>query len=403
MQYYITTHLYIDAVYWKELLRIVIMYNNTNRISRQFFKNKHNKKAKRKLICFTFVFIICVCTGIYLIDVNDYAPNRDTILYNIKKYSNWELTEKVSILELKLNETIEHISDLQYTIDHMEMQLNTKTTETNNKINNLVNYNKYLNKDKNCKLIFTLSSAHSGNEYLFEIFSNVPEMQANYRSPPNMGGNTLLTLKTLGWKDTYYTRKHMKIRSIEDQMNTGMVWFESSHLFIESWYDIAMDYFLNQRACDVKIIVLRRYLPYVINDLLKEGFNNNERNYYHSYTSKTAILPAVPYKRKRQRALDQIIWYLLDTEMQINKFKKLYPHANIIDVRVETLQNRSELKKLFTTLGIAEDKAPSSLIFEPPNISKETENRFINTVSEIIKEYKDINIEIPYVINSLKK
>lgn len=381
-------------------------------ISERWNSSTARKKRFSWIVCLLLMVVPCIVIIIAVHSRNDFKlidgiDKNDNFLSEIPTESKESLTRDVVMNAIRLQETDKHLEDLEKEMREFISVMEERFSGIETQLYNLTSLN--VSKDsttrsstKDCKLIFTISSAHAGGEYLHEVFSNLPNVSSYYRSPPPMLGDDLLLAKTLGLDGTYHTRFQKKIPPIESQIQPGTVWFDSSHLFIESWYDVAMDYFHEKKQCDVRVIVLRRYWPQVLQLLLQEGFSQHERNLYHSYTSKIAILPPAPLEIQRYRAHEQIIWYLLDIEKQIEHFKQRYPNAQIVYTRVESLTSPNAFAKLLEMLDIP---VPESLHtvhkegqdwnvhnfsvspLELVNIPEDLESQYVSNFRQIVSEY----------------
>jgi len=354
------------------------MQTNIDRQIRNFSKKKTGIKCLGWLIIILlilFIFLILILTK------NNISYFNDSITFNLKKLNNKQLTDSLFISEMKQNETLQRIVYLENELAKINTKLHLNEEQ----------------REQECSLIFVMSSAYAGNSHLFSVISsNQVNVDTYYKSPPTMSGTSLLKVKSLGLEETYYTRFNEKIPAIENFMRSSSnTWFDASYLFIESFYDIALDHFLLQKQCNVTIIDLQRYLPHVINDLVEEDFVKNERQSYHSYESKTAILPKLPYRS--QRSIDNIIWYLLDVQLQKNHIKQKYPTANYINLNIQDLATQKQVISLFNKLGIQLPFNQNDILVRPitpPTVSQSTLKSYSNDIIQILKEYSYINITI---------
>jgi len=343
-----------------------------------------NYKIFYSMIIF-ILFIIAVAVIAYQTNLSHQI--HDSILYKIKKLTNKQLSEFTVLTDIKVTENNRQIKDLETRFDQFENRIMKQLQlllEKQPDITNLIEEEE----EESCSIAFVLSSAHSGNEHLFSLLSNnnAKSMDVYYQAPPNMGGTELLAVKTLGLNNTYYTRKNDKIKAIEQQM-TNRVYVDTSHLFIESWYDVVLDHFLIQKQCNVTMIILQRYLPAVIQELINEGFVDNERNWYHSYQSKIATIPELPYEGERVRTIDNIIWYLLDIQNKIENIKKKYPQATYLGMRVEVLDSIDSIKWLLNQLNV---NVPNDIVFKQMNeinLSNYIQNMYKRTIMEVVEQY----------------
>ena len=263
-----------------------------------------------------------------------------------------------------------------------------------------------------CKrMIFTASSGHAGNKQLFDMLSIVGagKFDVYYQSPPSMAGYLLQTLKRDGYTDTYELRKSVKIPMMQSQLsNSSVAWFDASHLFV-AWYDVALDYWA-ERCDEVYVIVLRRYLPYVIHELATEDFWQHEPDWYHSADSKMALLPRPPISNKpREESVDgSILWYLTDVEMRIQQMKRRYSSNTVrfINVRIEELAKKTSVIRLINSLGLSEEienknsaSTTASLVVADDHqhrqLSKEQEDSYVRAAEEFLDRYKHNGIHVP--------
>lgn len=356
------------------------------------------EKKNKKIYVFVIIFILLVLLSFIVIGSKRSIQNvlNDNLMFGVKKMNTNQLTEFSIVNELRLNETRERQIDLENRFNELELIF---TKQLSLLVKAQKNVQDVMENDEECSVIFTLSSASAGNDRLFSVISNNhhSDVDVFYESPPNMGGDTLLKVKTMGFKETYYTRKNEKIEAIKKQMSSN-IWMDTSYLFLESWYDVALDYFLLEKKCQVKVIILRRYMPFVIHDLIEADFLNNEHNWYHSANSKTATLPRLPTSTERGRMLDNIIWYLLDVEESIHNIQNKYSNATFVNIYEGDLDSKEYIHYIFTMLGLNTPKEDNILIkpHQIPDISQSTTETYINTVHKIVDNYKLLNITVHF-------
>ncbi len=379
----------------------------------------NGRKKKFSWIIFILLMMLPILLILVIIhartsmEIIEGVHENDSLLSGIGPESKESLTREMIITTIRVNETERHLEDLENELNTIKINLEQRLTSIESVLANIIgndfntsssndDNSEFRARDVNCKLVFTISSAHSGGDYLHDIFSNIPEVMSYYRSPPPMSGDDLLLVKTMGLDSTFHTRFKKKIPSIESQLLPGKTWFDGSHLFIESWYDVAMEHFYEKQSCDVRVIVLRRYWPHVLQSLLQEGFSKYERNLYHSYTSKIALLPPAPLEIQRYKAHEQIIWYLLDIEKQIEHFKYRYPNVPIIYSRIESLTTPRAFSKLLHMLDIPippklleyenaiewNDVNFSVPLLETPVLPADLEYQYVETFKQVVSEYE---------------
>jgi len=240
--------------------------------------------------------------------------------------------------------------------------------------------------DGECRLIFSINAGRSGSGYLAEVLGLSPLINSGHERDPVMFGSELKMVKQMGLPATYQYRKMVKLPHIEMSMmnKAGKIYAESSHLFIKDFYDVVMDEFLLQRGCRVDVIVLRRYMLDTLASLARLEWQANMPNWYYTlrdtYIAKTRAPSPVdpdqlssfsstslPELLEAQRQadmrlehlmgvkksdLEDILGYLIDLEQQTLDFKDRYPQANMIEVRLETLQTPEGVESLFQQLDL---------------------------------------------------
>ncbi len=198
------------------------------------------------------------------------------------------------------------------------------------------------------RLIFSINSGRTGSQYLKEILGTHADILSFHEAQPNMAFGYLKLCKNRGLKETWRHR-HIKVAAIKNSLRPNKIYSETSHLFIKSFYDVVMNEFL-PKGYRIDVIVLRRYLPNIVNSLMRLNWEGCEPNWYYRLGDAISVLKRPSKKLIR---MDEVLGYLFDIEAQVHHFQRLYPKVNLIDARLETIQTPEEIMGLFDKLDLS--------------------------------------------------
>ncbi len=283
-------------------------------------------------------------------------------------------------------------------------KIRSKTRIVQNKIKHLINRHKILNH----QLIFCINSGRSGSNYLSEILGTAEEVCSYHEAKPSMTHQYLTMINTSNYK-TSFSKRQVKNVAIKDtllQLPDGKIYFESNHMFIKTFFDVVV-----QEFPKVKVIILRRYLPKVLKSFIELGyFSDRNRHWKFWMSSPNAVTAAIPCIDVDQN-LDQwdlSIAYLIDIEARAKRFQQEHPEINIYEVRLEALNNFTNVESLFEQLNItltdATQKMYSQKINHRTNKKKYSSGQDISLsscqerIEKYIQKAHDLNIPIPHTL-----
>jgi hypothetical protein len=208
-----------------------------------------------------------------------------------------------------------------------------------------------------CRLTFSINAGRSGSAYLAAILKAVHGVTVEHEGRPDMAIGWMPHCKEHGLAASFGARSWAKTRPIAAKLNgaRGRRWYvETSHLFIKSFWDVAMAHFYTRLGCNVNVVVLRRYAPDVVKSMLRLGFDAVEQQgWYHLPGDAMAALNYVPMESERMRA----IGYLYDIEAKTSEFRRRFANVDMIDVRVENLNTATSIRRLYRQLGLSDDSS----------------------------------------------
>jgi hypothetical protein len=110
----------------------------------------------------------------------------------------------------------------------------------------------------------------------------------------------------------------------------------------------------------IKIIVLRRYLPAVLKSFITMGYFSNRNRVWPAWmhlpgSCDSAFIP--PAQGRLPDQYDLAIGYLIDIEARVQRFKDRYPDCDIHETTLEALQEPDEVSSLFNWLEVVQHPA----------------------------------------------
>lgn len=203
------------------------------------------------------------------------------------------------------------------------------------------------------RMIFSINPGRSGSNYLADLLETSDSTASFHEANPNMSGDTIDLINKYPMVDTLKIRKKTKLLFLKKQLLAipeNLVYCDTNQQFIKSFYDVVLSTFSN-----VEVIVLRRDFVSVLKSFVQLGFyTENHRatkKWMVSFDSPNFCFNP-PYSKEKLDPIDSIITYLIEIELRIEKFKKDYPNVNIIEVYLDQLMDKTEVKKLFEKLNI---------------------------------------------------
>jgi hypothetical protein len=202
------------------------------------------------------------------------------------------------------------------------------------------------------RLIFSINSGRCGSRYLAGLLATAEDMRAFHEAEPTMSGPFLQMLCDRPPAASFARRsiKAHVIRRTLGRLPERCGYAETNHMFIKTFHDVVMEHF---RDCDIRVIVLRRYLPAVLKSFITMGYFSDRNTVWPAWmplpgTCDSAFLPPQPPEDQ----YDLAIGYLLDIEARIERFRSCYPGAVLLETSLESLQAAEHVMSLFAGLGL---------------------------------------------------
>lgn len=201
------------------------------------------------------------------------------------------------------------------------------------------------------RLIFTISPGRAGSEYLATLLDTAGNVAAFHEPLPRMNGRYLEMAMNRPLRESYGKRriKLLGINHSLSRLHSNTVYAETSHMFIKSYHDVALEYYRN-----VDVIVLRRPMHKVLKSFIELGFfsesNPVSPRWMHDPGSANCVAePLKPVEEMDQ--YEKCIAYLLDIEARAQDFNNSYPNVKTHDVMLESISGIAGAKQLFAALG----------------------------------------------------
>jgi hypothetical protein len=219
------------------------------------------------------------------------------------------------------------------------------------------------------RLIFSINSGRSGSEYLSHLLNTGNKVTAFHEPKPGMAGRYLPlfpaqrpSAKSMILYVPIQMKKQRKIGVIKEVLKSlppDHIYAETNHMFILSFYDVVMKHFKS-----VDVILLRRYLPRILKSFLDLdifGKNRHSRYWTTSPNMQSAAVPALAPDEELDQ-VDLCIAFLIDIEARAQRFKRRYPEARVVEVRLESLNDWDNVFGFFSQLGIEPTDATRSIL-----------------------------------------
>jgi len=216
------------------------------------------------------------------------------------------------------------------------------------------------------RIILTISTGHTGTMWLVRVLRcTAHAVVAEHEPKPALVSFHELLL--FGRNTSYAKREAEKLPVFLSALtnatanSNGSIYAEISHMFIKSWADVFTKWLAKVdprgERFDVDVVVLRRYLPIVARSyLVDKTWDPGQRlaswsgGEYLLYHRNFAILPPLAALRASD-ALDLVLGYLVDMEMQYLEFRRAHPTFRYIEFRAEELFTASGAVRLHQLLG----------------------------------------------------
>ena len=251
----------------------------------------------------------------------------------------------------------------------------------------------FLHQDKisNHRLIFCINSGRSGSNYLSDILDSALEVNSFHEPSPTMAGDYLNIIEKYDYKQSF-RKRYFKVYSIKEtflHLPDKTVYCETNHMFIKTFFDVVIHGFPGQ----IEVIRLRRYLPKVLKSFMELGyFSENNRSWRFWMSSPNAVTSAIPCINddKNLDACDLSIAYLIDIEARFLRFKTQYPTIKVHEIRLEQLNQFSNIQSFFSQLRITPSDATQDLCAK--KINQREKNKKNQADLDYCKERIDLYI-----------
>lgn len=228
------------------------------------------------------------------------------------------------------------------------------------------------------QLVFSINSGRSGSDYLYHLLSTAGNATAFHESQPSMAGSRMSRVPAANptlWDRAFYAgmywKKYQKVIAVRKSLReipAGHAYVETNHMFILTFYDVIMNHFSN-----VHVVLLRRYLPWVVKSFLDLNMFRDGDNTTKYWTSSpnspsAAVAPLAPDDELDQ--IDRCIGYVIDVEARAQRFKRDYPTAPVIEKRLPDLNDREQVQDLFDRLNFQTTDATWQICGQVYNLKK---------------------------------
>lgn len=264
-----------------------------------------------------------------------------------------------------------------------------------------------------CKLIFCINSGRSGSRYLTKLLGSAKEVESYHEPKPKMIGYYLKMINEQNY-DNSFKQRRIKTIAIKNHLLNQMilkknrpldrtsVYSETSHMFIKTFFDVVTKDFDN-----IQVIILRRELARVLKSFVELGYfsaiNKIWQDWMSSPSAVTAAIPTIDRESNLDQ-YDRCIAYLIDIEARARRFQQDYPDIKTHEVRLESLNNVTNVEKLFQELEVTPTQETLNVCGIKSNEKNKNKKKFNQSVDleycrERIKLYiekaKSLGIDVP--------
>lgn len=233
---------------------------------------------------------------------------------------------------------------------------------------------------------FCINSGRSGSQFLATVFGTDPRVAAFHEAPPEMRGLMLRLAEREPYEASYAARRFKAdaVRALLAQRPGCDVYAETNHMFIKTFFDVVMNEFAAPAAGErVGVVVLRRQLSLVVKSFAELGIFTPRNTVWPEWMSSPyartrAIEPAAP--EGTLDALETTVAYLVDIEARAQRFRQIYPRADVFETRIEAYADPAEMSRLFAWAGLTVNDATRALCQQRVNERKARKAHFGLTV-----------------------
>ena len=223
--------------------------------------------------------------------------------------------------------------------------------------------------------LFCINSGRSGSQYLATLLRTDPQVAAFHEAVPEMNGDILRLAEREPYAATYDARrfKAAAVRELLARYPGRRVYAETNHMFIKTFFDVAMTEFSAEAGERVGVVLLRRELAAVVKSFAELGMFTDSNAYWPAWMSSPyahtrAIEPAAP--EGTLDALETTVAYLVDIEARAQRFRRDFPGADVFETRIEAFADPREIERLFAWAGLTVNDETRAMCNRPVNERK---------------------------------
>ncbi len=258
----------------------------------------------------------------------------------------------------------------------------------------------------NYQLLFSINSGRSGSNYLAKLLGTAEEVVSYHESYPTMSAEYLTMVNKFEYQKSVFKRKrkNSSIKEVLFQLPEDKIYCETNHMFIKTFFDVVV-----QEFPKVEVIILRRYLPKILKSFIELGYFSERNKHWKFWMSSpnaaTAAIPCIDVDKNLDQ-WDLSIAYLIDIEARAKRFQQEYPNIKTHEVRLESLNDFTNIKSLFKQLSITPTETTKKLCGQQINQRKNTKKKYSSEqevsysycqerIEKYIHKAQDLKIQIP--------
>ena len=258
----------------------------------------------------------------------------------------------------------------------------------------------------NYRLLFSINSGRSGSNYLTELLGTAEEVVSYHEAHPTMSAEYLTMVNKFEYQKSFFKRerKNYSIKEVLFQLPEDKIYCETNHMFIKTFFDVVI-----QEFPKVEVIILRRYLPKILKSFIELGYfserNKHWKFWMSSPNASTAAIRCIDVDENLDQ-WDLSIAYLIDIEARAKRFQQEYPNIKTHEVRLESLNDFTNVKSLFKALNITPTETTKKLCGQQINQRKNAKKKYSSEqevsysycqerIEKYIQKAQDLKIQIP--------
>lgn len=201
---------------------------------------------------------------------------------------------------------------------------------------------------------FVATTGRSGSQTLARIFAAAPGCLSLHEPEPVMNGLAMIN-KNRGSdslaRRTFYTRKLPRIYR-ECRSAKARYYVETNHMFIKSFHEFAIEYFYPR----INVVHLKRnpranaYSIYQLNELPGTPIGNRWYLDYQAPGNLIKLPPVLERFPEFRQPFYVSLWYVLEIEERIKRFRSTYPEVPCFQIATEQLNDMATIKELLAFL-----------------------------------------------------